>query len=224
MTNPRSKPGPRPKVSNDAVRAVWADDSLVGAAAKANALGIARALFYRRIAALELPIPPAAPALAPQDRVPLTDDQIRAVWADASLPTVPDKARALGVSDCCLYDRSRRLGLSLPGRDLPVEPPPMDYSPEVTVEAGRRLFQAVILERWRCALDLRCKHVDQYDVAQARRWFGSPEFHLFCMCAGFDSDVVMQRYRAARGRVISTARAPVDRSADRLAHLQRSAA
>jgi hypothetical protein len=200
-----AKCGPKPKVSDDAMRAVWADPSLVGWLEKSRALGMPRTTFFRRAIKMGLPIVSLERPVAPQGRVQPSDDQILAVWADASLTSVAKKAEVLGITEASAYCHAARLGLHLPGRARPVEPP-ADYSPEVPVDAARRLFQAVILERWRVAMDRHCRdRLTDYDVAAARRWFGSSEYQLFCLFAEVDADALMQRYREKRGRLIDPA-------------------
>lgn len=75
-------------------------------------------------------------------------------------------------------------------------------------EAARRMYQAVLLEMWRTALELVRDKVGEFERAAARRWFGTADFDLVCQFAGVDPDVVLQRYRAARARMPAHGRAP----------------
>lgn len=79
--------------------------------------------------------------------------------------------------------------------------PRPDYPDEVPVEAARQLWQAVLLAMWRCALDLVICKDGEFEVAEARRWFGSADFDAVCMLAGVNADLMLDRYRAARARM-----------------------
>lgn len=62
--------------------------------------------------------------------------------------------------------------------------------------ACRTLWCAVLAELWQQATTRRFKDRDA-DVAEARRWFGSPDFAMVCALAGVDADDVFRAFTDA---------------------------
>lgn len=66
---------------------------------------------------------------------------------------------------------------------------------------AQQLWQAVLLDCWRAALQLVKDKTDEFEAAECRRWFGPPDFFTVCMFAGVDGDAMLAHYRAARARL-----------------------
>jgi len=72
---------------------------------------------------------------------------------------------------------------------------------------ARQLWQAVLLDCWRAALQLVKDKTGEFEAAECRRWFGTPDFYTVCMFAGVDGDTMLAKYRTARAR-LDTRQAP----------------
>ncbi|MDB6177921.1 hypothetical protein PAF17_10455 [Paracoccus sp. Z330] len=66
----------------------------------------------------------------------------------------------------------------------------------VAVDACRSLWCAVLVGAWREAFSTSPK-ATRKDLAAARRWFGSGDFHTVCALAGFDGDHILGGFEAA---------------------------
>ncbi|SNT76437.1 hypothetical protein [Paracoccus seriniphilus] len=66
----------------------------------------------------------------------------------------------------------------------------------ITEDDCRELWCAVLAEAWREAFTTSTTATPR-DIAVARRWFGSRDFHTVCALAGLDGDYVMCGFRAA---------------------------
>ena len=128
----------------------------------------------------------------------LREEDVRRVLADPSYPNRKAMADALGCSKACLYRAAKAMDLI--DLSAPDHGPREAFGADVLPEAARQLWQAVLLAMWRCALELVLCKDNQFEVAEAKRWFGSPDFDHVCMLAGVDADQMLARYRAACAR------------------------
>lgn len=134
------KPGDAHVIPLSRIRAVWENNSLRGYQAKAAALGVSIGTMHRW--ARELALPNLTKRTDPRKCV--DDADVRAVWADAGLPTMSAKAAALGIGVTTLQRHRRRLGLptlsSGPKRNMNTELLALLWSRGVSSSEIGRLF------------------------------------------------------------------------------------
>lgn len=83
----------------------------------------------------------------------------------------------------------------------PAPPPRRDLNAPETMfhvepEACRTLWCNVLMVAWEDALQ-PVLLLKSWEVDEARRWFGSRDFHRVCMWAGVDADRILRAYQAA---------------------------
>lgn len=124
------------------IQAVWADADLRGYRAKAQALGVSVFTLHRWARDLSLPNLPQRT----DPRKAIDAAALRAVWADAALPTMAAKAAALGCSVSTLKRRRADLGLAV----LPAGPKRALNRDLLALLWGRGVSAAEIARLLRC--------------------------------------------------------------------------